>query len=74
MSSISNHGLTRAQGDRLPGYAAFPAIKTITDFDFTAQPHIDGAQTCQSTAPAARAAWRRSRNERAIAACATAAR
>ncbi len=25
-------------------YAGFPAIKTITDFDFTAQPHVDRAQ------------------------------
>ena len=25
-------------------YAGFPAIKTITDFDFTAQPAVDRAQ------------------------------
>jgi len=26
-------------------YAGFPALKTITDFDFTAQPHVDRARS-----------------------------
>jgi len=27
--------------------AGFPAVKTITDFDFTAQPHVDRAQVAR---------------------------
>ena len=31
-------------------YAGFPAIKTITDFDFTAQPAVDRAQIARFVA------------------------